>query len=348
MLSHNMALWEPMHANKRLVTGVLRNRFGLLGGYIGSDMGNVMQLQRNYGFASTGGVATTLAMEAGLDQNMGGEFATQTKPLVLAGTLHNATLDRAVGNILRKKFASGLFDMPPTDPAGLANIGSPAHRALARDAARQGLVLLINRPAAGHPSGHPTGQPGALLYSPPPPSTPPLPATPAAGAGVAVIGELGGCGPGDNSTDCVARMGLLGGYTPVGTRVVTIEDAFNARGFRTTWTPGVPATDGQSRAAAAPGIAAAVAAVAAAELTVLAVGCVQCSCCNRCGCGEAGDRQSFELEGQQLALMDAVLAAGAKLGKLVVVVTVCGRPVTFSSTDLPANSILVCRTWAGL
>ena len=34
MLSHNMALWEPMHANKRLVTDVLRNRFGLLGGYV--------------------------------------------------------------------------------------------------------------------------------------------------------------------------------------------------------------------------------------------------------------------------------------------------------------------------
>ena len=104
--------------------------------------------------------------------------------------------------------------------------------------------------------------------------------------------------------------------------------------------PSAAATNGQTRAAAAPGIAAAVVAVAAAELTVLAVGCVQCSCCNRCGCGEAGDRQSFDLEGQQLALMDAVLTAGATLGKLVVVVTVCGRPVTFSSTDFPANSIL--------
>ena len=35
MLSHNMALWTPMHANKRLVTDTLRNRFGLLNGYIG-------------------------------------------------------------------------------------------------------------------------------------------------------------------------------------------------------------------------------------------------------------------------------------------------------------------------
>ena len=34
-------------------------------------MGNVMQ--RNDGFSSTGKIATTLAMEAGLDQNVGGE-----------------------------------------------------------------------------------------------------------------------------------------------------------------------------------------------------------------------------------------------------------------------------------
>ena len=79
MLSHNMALWQPMHANKRLVTETLRNRFGLLGGYTGSDMGNVMQLSRNYGFAKDGPTAVKLAMEAGLDQNMGGQFVTDTQ-----------------------------------------------------------------------------------------------------------------------------------------------------------------------------------------------------------------------------------------------------------------------------
>lgn len=42
--------------------------------------------------------------------------------------------------------------MPPTDPAGVANIGSTKHRALAREAARQGLTLLLNRhPTTGGP-----------------------------------------------------------------------------------------------------------------------------------------------------------------------------------------------------
>ena len=94
MLSHNMGLWEPMHGSKRLVTDTLRNRFGLLGGYTGSDMGNVMQLARNYGFAKDGPTAVRLAMEAGLDQNMGGQYVTYTKGLVQSGELSNKTLDR--------------------------------------------------------------------------------------------------------------------------------------------------------------------------------------------------------------------------------------------------------------
>ena len=94
MLSHNMGLWEPMHGSKRLVTDTLRNRFGLLGGYTGSDMGNVMQLARNYGFAKDGPTAVRLAMEAGLDQNMGGQYVTYTKGLVESGELSNKTLDR--------------------------------------------------------------------------------------------------------------------------------------------------------------------------------------------------------------------------------------------------------------
>jgi hypothetical protein len=64
-----------------------------------------------------------------------------------------------VANILRKKFASGLFDNPPADPAGVANIDSAAHRELAREAARQGLVLLINR----HPGGGGGGGGGGAL-----------------------------------------------------------------------------------------------------------------------------------------------------------------------------------------
>ena len=55
---------------------------------------------------------------------------------------------------------------------------------------------------------------------------------------------------------------------------------------------------------------------------------------------QAGDRQSFDLEGHQLALLDAVLTAADAHHTELVVVTICGRPVTFSSTDFPDNAIL--------
>jgi hypothetical protein len=65
------------------------------------------------------------------------------------------------------------------------------------------------------------------------------------------------------------------------------------------------------------------------DLAVVAVGCIACTCCDRCGCGEAGDRQSFDLEGQQLGLLSAVLKASRVHHTRVVAVTICGRPVTF-------------------
>ena len=55
-----------------------------------------------------------------------------------------ATLDTVVMRVLQEKFALGLFDNPITDPAGLSQINSPAHVALALKAAEEGVVLLKN------------------------------------------------------------------------------------------------------------------------------------------------------------------------------------------------------------
>ena len=87
-------------------------------------MGNVRQLQSMYGFASTGGVATKLSMEAGLDQNMGGEFVTNTKALVLSGALANATLDRA--GLATGKASEGLIPgVGPLVRGNVALVGEP-------------------------------------------------------------------------------------------------------------------------------------------------------------------------------------------------------------------------------
>ena len=125
MVSHNMIDGVPMHGNHKLLTGVLRNRFGLQRGYIGSDEGNVFSLsQAFYGVATDAADSSVLWLESGGDQAMldmcpggaGGAPSTNaTSPcnaatLVSESKLDQAVLDRAVGNILRTKFATGLFD----------------------------------------------------------------------------------------------------------------------------------------------------------------------------------------------------------------------------------------------
>jgi beta-glucosidase len=49
-----------------------------------------------------------------------------------------------VSRILRAKFTLGLFEHPLADPEAFERIGSPEHRAVAREAVRQSLVLLVN------------------------------------------------------------------------------------------------------------------------------------------------------------------------------------------------------------
>ena len=53
-------------------------------------------------------------------------------------------IDDAVRRILTKKFELGLFEHPFTDRANLDEIGSPAHRAVARRAVAESQVLLKN------------------------------------------------------------------------------------------------------------------------------------------------------------------------------------------------------------
>src|SRR3712207_9075621 len=63
---------------------------------------------------------------------------------VKTGGVAVARIDDAVRRILTKKFELGLFERPTADRTYTAAIGSPQHRALAREAVRQSLVLLKN------------------------------------------------------------------------------------------------------------------------------------------------------------------------------------------------------------
>ena len=57
---------------------------------------------------------------------------------------HTARLDEAVRRILRVKVKTGLFSDERPVEGRLNELGSPAHRAIAREAVRKSLVLLKN------------------------------------------------------------------------------------------------------------------------------------------------------------------------------------------------------------
>jgi len=89
-----------------------------------------------------------IAINAGLDmimvpQNMHAFIDSLTRA-VDSGVVPMERIDDAVRRILRVKFAMGLFEHPLGDPALLAEFGSDAHAAVAREAVQQSLVLLKN------------------------------------------------------------------------------------------------------------------------------------------------------------------------------------------------------------
>jgi beta-glucosidase len=71
-------------------------------------------------------------------------FISTLRAEVQAGNIPMWRIDDAVKRILNAKFALGLFSQPYTDRSYTAQVGSAAHRAVARQAVRESLVLLKN------------------------------------------------------------------------------------------------------------------------------------------------------------------------------------------------------------
>jgi beta-glucosidase len=129
------------HANRYLVTDVLKGRLGF-GGIVVSDLGGIGQISPDYAYD------VRTAINAGVDMAMLPDgYATFVRTLraeVRAGRVPMSRIDDAVRRILNAKFALGLFSHPYTDRAYAGQVGSAAHRAVARQAVRESLVLLKN------------------------------------------------------------------------------------------------------------------------------------------------------------------------------------------------------------
>ena len=132
---------ERLHAHHYLLTDVLKDELGF-SGFIVTDWGAIDQLSEdNY-------QATVLAINARIDMNMVPWeyelFTSNLKRAVENGDVPLARIDDAVRRILTVKFKAGLFEQQLADPENVSLVGSPEHRALAREAVAKSVVLLKN------------------------------------------------------------------------------------------------------------------------------------------------------------------------------------------------------------
>ena len=136
----------PASGNRWLQTQLLREEWGFKG-FVVSDYTADHELIL-HGFAADDRDAARIALSAGVDMSMqSGVYMAQLPKLVAAGELPLSVVDEAVRRVLYVKKALGLFANPyrSLDAAREASdTGLPAHRALARDAARRSIVLLRN------------------------------------------------------------------------------------------------------------------------------------------------------------------------------------------------------------
>ena len=107
----------PCMASHELLTEILRDEWGFEG-IVVSDYDGINELITSHQVTDDPAVAAAMTLRAGLDQELPRTLA-YGEPLKRAlerGLVDEATLDLAVGRVLRVKFELGLFEAPYADP----------------------------------------------------------------------------------------------------------------------------------------------------------------------------------------------------------------------------------------
>ncbi len=145
MTAYNRLNGEPCSSNTTLMQHILREEWGFQG-YVVSDCWAVRDLHEHHDVTRTPQESAARALRAGCDLNCGCSY--EHLPAALReGLLQESDLDRALERLLTARMQLGMFDPPEIVPH--AHIpyevnASPEHRTVARQAARESLVLLKN------------------------------------------------------------------------------------------------------------------------------------------------------------------------------------------------------------
>ena len=145
MTSYNTIDGVPATASSFLLKELLRDRWGFQG-FVFSDLGSIEGIAGTHRVAPDVRHAAAMALQAGVDIDLGGNaYGRNLKQALEDNLISLEDIDRSVINILRQKFEMGLFEDPYVDPTQAARfVRSDAHKQIAREVARQGIVLLKN------------------------------------------------------------------------------------------------------------------------------------------------------------------------------------------------------------
>ncbi|MBV4357576.1 glycoside hydrolase family 3 C-terminal domain-containing protein [Pinibacter aurantiacus] len=149
MVAYSDFYGVPDAKSKELLKGILREEWGF-DGYVVSDCGAIGNLTSKKHFTATDVVeAANQSLAAGVATNCGD---TYNNPKVIEaaknGGLNMDDLNFTCSTLLATMFRNGLFDHNPAKPLNWNTIypgwNSPAHKEMARQAARESIVLLKN------------------------------------------------------------------------------------------------------------------------------------------------------------------------------------------------------------
>jgi beta-glucosidase len=145
MAAHNELNGIPCHADKWLLTDILRKEMGF-SGFIVSDWMDIEEIWYKHKVSENQKEACFLTIGAGMDMHMHGpNFLEPVAELVREGRISEERIDESVKRILEAKFRLGLFEEQFVDIKNKETIiFNKEHQATALRAARESIVLLKN------------------------------------------------------------------------------------------------------------------------------------------------------------------------------------------------------------
>jgi beta-glucosidase len=146
MCAYNAIDGQPACANTYLLQKTLREAWNFQG-YVTSDCGAVGDITRGHHFTPDDEHGAAVAVRAGTDTTCGDDYVNLVKA-VHDGLIQESEIDIALKRLFTARFRLGMFDPPRSvayNRVSMSEDDSPAHRALALQAARESMVLLRNQ-----------------------------------------------------------------------------------------------------------------------------------------------------------------------------------------------------------